>query len=66
MTMPDERTRAVMAAYCLLFDLMDPKKTPRVPPAIRDRASRVLRHFPGPYYLSVSASHIPDVWGHPE
>ena len=46
MTLPDERTRAVHAAREFLLDLLDPKKTPRVPRDIRLRAHSVLRHYP--------------------
>jgi len=46
MTLPDERTRAVLSAGDFLLDLLDPKKTPRVPLSVRRRASAVLHHFP--------------------
>lgn len=46
MTMPDERLRAVNLAREFLYDLLDPKKTPRVPRDIRGRAKSVLRHYP--------------------
>jgi hypothetical protein len=44
--MPDERFRAVRYAREFLYDLLDPKKTPKVPKEIRQRALRVLRHYP--------------------
>lgn len=47
MTLPDERTRAVIAGREFLLSLLDPKETPRVPRAVRQQALRVLRHFPG-------------------
>ena len=46
MTMPDERTRAVVYAGEFLVSLLDPKKTPKVPNEIRVRAGRLLRHYP--------------------
>lgn len=46
MTIPTERTRAVIAARGFLFALLDPRQTPRVPRAIRRQAARVLRHYP--------------------
>ncbi len=46
MTIPSERTRAVNYTYEFLRDLMDPKKTPRVPKDVRRRASSLLRHYP--------------------
>jgi hypothetical protein len=33
------------------LDLLDPKKTPKVPRAIRDMAHRCLRHYPSDFYL---------------
>ena len=61
MTLPDERYRAIKWAEQLCQDLMDPKKTPRVPRDIRRRAYSVLRHFPEEYYLSMLAEARPDI-----
>jgi hypothetical protein len=46
MSTPEEEVRAIEAARRFLFDLLDPKATPRVPRAVRQRASRVVKHFP--------------------
>jgi hypothetical protein len=61
MTLPDERYRAILYAEKLCVDLLDPKKTPRVPKEIRKRALGVLRHFPDSYYLSMLAEARPDI-----
>jgi hypothetical protein len=61
MTLPDERYRAIMFAKSLCEDLLDSKKTPRVPKDIRRRALGVLRHFPEEYYLSMLADSRPDI-----
>jgi hypothetical protein len=61
MTLPDERYRAIQYAEKLCVDLLDPKKTPRVPKEIRKRALGVLRHFPDEYYLSMLADCRPDI-----
>lgn len=61
MTLPDERYRAIKMAEQLCRDLLDPKKTPRVPGDIRRRAYGVLRHFPEEYYLSMLAEARPDI-----
>ena len=61
MTLPDERYRAIMYAKSLCEDLLDSKKTPRVPKDIRRRALGVLRHFPDEYYLSMLADCRPDI-----
>lgn len=53
MTLPDERTRAVNAAREFLLDLINPEATPKVPKAIRLRAHSVLRHYPGPYDMTM-------------
>jgi hypothetical protein len=55
MTLPDERTRALLYAQEFLRKLLDPKKTPKVPSAIRDEAYRVLRHYPGKYCIDMIA-----------
>jgi hypothetical protein len=46
MTIPVERTSAVLNVERFLMDLRDPKKTPRVPSEVRKQASRLLRHYP--------------------
>ena len=46
MTIPIERTRAVNSTYDFLCDLLDPKKTPRVPKEVRQRAHQLLKHYP--------------------
>jgi hypothetical protein len=61
MTLPDERYQAIMFAKSLCEDLLDSKKTPRVPKDIRRRALGVLRHFPEEYYLSMLADSRPDI-----
>jgi hypothetical protein len=55
MTVPNERTQAVIYTEQFLKDLLDPKKTPRVPRAIRQRAGRLLRHYPGEFYMNIIA-----------
>jgi hypothetical protein len=51
MTMPDERTRALIFAGELLADLSNPAKTPGVPDSVRERARHVLRHYPDQGYI---------------
>jgi hypothetical protein len=46
MSLPHEEARALVAVRQFLYDLLDPKKTPRVPKAIRTRAYRVSKHYP--------------------
>jgi hypothetical protein len=63
MTMPSERKRAVNNTRQFLADLMDPKKTPRVPSAIREEAYRCLKHYPGEYYMEQAEQLAPSVFG---
>ena len=65
MTLPDERYRAVLAAERLLKDLCDPSVTPRVPRAVRSRASAVLRHYPGSWDMDRAAHRAPEVFSSP-
>lgn len=55
MTVPIERTNAVVWTGDFLYDLIDPKKTPRVPKDVRERAKRLLRHYPSAYDMEVIA-----------
>jgi hypothetical protein len=66
MTVPSERSRAVLKAYKFLLSLLDPKKTPRVPKDIRKEAGRILKHYPGEFYIEQSSKHLPEFWGDPK
>lgn len=63
MTMPDERRNAVNSTRLFLIDLLDPKKTPKVPNAIRKEAGRCLRHYPGEYYMDLAKEQSPEIFG---
>ena len=63
MTMPNERRNAVNRTRIFLLDLMDPKKTPRVPKNIRQEAYRCLKHYPGEYYMLLASEQAPEVFG---
>ena len=45
MTMPNERFYAIRNTREFLVELMDPKKTPRVPKEIRLKAYYAIKHF---------------------
>ena len=51
MTTPDERTQAVLRVERFLMDLRNPKKYPRIPKAVREEASRLLKHYPTQYNM---------------
>lgn len=63
MTLPNERTRAVHNARRFLRDLLDPKKTPKVPRSIRREAYWILRHFPGDLEMGYACDGAPSVFG---
>jgi hypothetical protein len=44
--MPEEEARAIAATRTFLYALLDPRQTPRVPREVRQRARRVLKHYP--------------------
>lgn len=46
MTTTEEMLRAIDSAHAFLFDLMNPQSTKRIPKEIRQRARRVVKHFP--------------------
>jgi hypothetical protein len=56
MTVPRERTNAVMFTETFLISLLDPKQTPRVPKAIREHARRLLRHYPSRFEMETIAA----------
>lgn len=51
MTLPDERIAAIKNTREFLRQLLDPKKTPRIPSEIRRQAYWCLRHYPADMYL---------------
>jgi hypothetical protein len=63
MTMPFERKWSVEHTEKFLIDLMDPKKTPRVPKYIRERARQCLRHYPSEYYMQEVSKLAPEIFG---
>ena len=46
MSLPNEELNSLNSARRFLYDLLDPKKTPRVPKYIRKEAHRITKHFP--------------------
>ena len=65
MTLPNERTRAVIHAVDFLTRLVSPYNKngiKKIPKEVRQEALRVLRHFPRPYDLYAAAKCAPDVF----
>lgn len=63
MTLPFERALSLENTRRFLLDLMDPKKTPRVPSEIRTRARWCLKHFPDFFDMEQAKKKCPDVFG---
>jgi hypothetical protein len=53
MTMPDERTRALLLTERFLTDLINPSKTAKVPKNIREHARMLLRHYPSSHDVAL-------------
>lgn len=60
MTLPDERYLAMKWGREFLFELLDPKKTPRVPKDVRRQALHILRYYPYDYHFDVIAEKVPE------
>ena len=52
MTLPNEEYYSLVAAKNFLYDLLNPAHTPKLPSEIRERAARVLKHFPMQHRLN--------------
>jgi len=63
MTMPDERTRALRWAGEFLREVME---SPECPPALKQQAKAILRHYPEPHSIAHEArcSHAAYSLGH--
>ena len=61
MTMPDERSRAMVEGLKLIEDLLIPQVTPRVPGDVRERARWIMRHHPSQRELTLLALKVPDM-----
>ena len=60
MTLPDERLRALKCGKQFLYDLINPKSTPRVPKEVRQRALWILRHYPDDYHIDLISKRLPE------
>lgn len=63
MTIPFERSRALIHTYELLKRLQDAKATPRVPRWLRGQAKALVKHHPS--YADIEQAHkpLPDLFG---
>lgn len=63
MTVPVERTRALVYAHAFLKDLLDPAKTQRLPKDVRATAKWLLRHYPDPGTVQYAHDLCPVLFG---
>ncbi|HKR40308.1 MAG TPA: BPSL0761 family protein [Paraburkholderia sp.] len=61
MTIPYERTRAVLQTRDLLKELAIGHGSV-YPDTLRRRAEALLRHFPEPFHIDISAAASPSIW----
>jgi hypothetical protein len=62
-TIPCERTRALVYTKEFLEALLDAKATPRVPRRIRAQAKHLLRHYPGLSEIEFAHKGAPNWFG---
>lgn len=65
MTLPYERYNSLVYSKQFLLDLLDPKKTPKVPKEVRRRAAACLRHYPYEHELELVSQKLPKYFGKP-
>lgn len=63
MTLPVERTKTLLNVKHFLYDLIDPKKTPRVPSKVRRAARSLLKHYPSDWDIDQLYKKLPKVFG---
>lgn len=63
MTVPTERSRALVCTYGFLKDLLNPAITPRVPKDVRAHAKWLLRHYPEPTTVATAHNLCPRLFG---
>jgi hypothetical protein len=60
MTTPNERTRSLKLAQNFLLKILDPKKSPKVPKAIREEAASILKHYPTDFHIDEAGRMCPE------
>jgi hypothetical protein len=63
MTIPSERTRAIIQTKGFLEELINPRLTPDVPDAIRNHARALLRHYPLGWEIHLAHQVLPEWFG---
>lgn len=63
MTLPFERTRAMLDVRLFLLELADPALMPRVPRVLRGKAISLLKHYPMHADIEQAHQMLPDCFG---
>ena len=63
MTIPFERTRALIETKSFLLKLVDTKRLPRVPKSVRQHAEFLLRHYPSYDDIELAHKALPNYFG---
>jgi hypothetical protein len=63
MTVPFERTRALVQTKEFLAAMLDPKQTPRVPRWMRGTAKSLLKHYPNLAEIEMAHKALPSEYG---
>ena len=63
MTIPFERTRALILTKEFLEAMLDPKQTPRTARWMRGKAKSLLKHYPGLADIELSHKILPHLYG---
>ena len=63
MTIPSERTRAIIETRSFLEELTSQRLTPDLPDAVRQQARALLRHYPFGTEIHLAHSALPEWFG---
>ena len=66
MTMPNERTRAVLRTRDFLWQLAHATSQEGLRPELRERAKVLLRHYPAKVHMDIVHNACPEWFGPPE
>lgn len=62
MTMPSERTRAVLSTRRFLEELCSGEDFVNMPNIVRETARQLLRHYPDAWHIDMAAVAWPQTW----
>jgi hypothetical protein len=62
MTMPSERTRAVLSTRRFLEELCSGEDFVNMPKIVRETARQLLRHYPDAWHIDMAAVAWPQTW----